>query len=1079
MAGAGGGASSELTNVSEFRLRCKEASVHVENSLEQDKVQPNRWPYHRDNVQFEEEQGGASSMQQMRHIPFPLALVEMHQNRPIDHWRMGIFPDIYRVWIVLEHQLFIWNYMKEGGRDLVEVETPLRERIYGVGLAKAPPNVFGDNVRHVLVLVTPSYVLLHQVVFSTEDPQDEIRFVPTDYVARSDELCGVGVQPLRPLSVLISSTADGRIFLCGQDANVHEFEIHPKNTLAGWYTGGCKKRKHWSIDWKILIPTTLSRLFYEEVGILDIKVDDSRQRLYTLCENSKVTVYDIKHGRGSARRVVSSFPLLNDRDKRAGQKIVALCIVPAEKTSATDAARANAARGTRGSYARESPEFIACEQSGRLISWCVQGKRVRELCAIAKAANPGGGQNGNALHANMCYYSRDLVLMAHNGIEPVQSVNLQANSANRPIDDAVLHCVHATGYDTGSTVNNYGPKPPFVLSQHALKTSGGVQALAEVPMELIVPRPYRSLVSDELDLQLPELASQPTLSCMISDKDRDASRWVLILTKAGLHCFVKTRPIEQLSTILGLGNGSVQTLVRHPPIRDFSETEIYTMSLQLACGNGPAGTASSTQRVKERAGSIWKMGWDKDVWVGLRTDGFVPTATAGATAGTGPVWNGPSQSQWGSYGAVTRQVIDVTSRHTALALYLARLLRPIYKKTMKEIYMLGPYRLHILRHLKQKLANLASFLDGDPNMDQPHHQDPSRMVLPNLERRTKREEEKFEITKLYFLVKRAEEACERLQSEAHRYHSRIGNPLDSPDARQQVENDWNEWEQLTFDELVVEAKGQQLFFRVHKHLFLHELRDRDRQEVAEILQLQAPDTGPGGLGSTFWGTWAQKRLEAERHLQDARVLVDQGRKQQAREHIREAYRDLELLVKEDPTYDTEALYLHVGQLVNEKFEFFECYEFVAKLCLERIKILRCRQRDRYHQEHHQERVKLEEDLETCHKLLEHLVAFLYYEPHGDAHRADLFRRETTAETFWPSQGITKGLDLLPESFYIQHRDEVSKLRQNLNPGDIAEKCAKICRQQLLAIVFKYTPTDWFEPLHERLYMWYAPNLNAW
>ena len=80
------------------------------------------------------------------------------------------------------------------------------------------------------------------------------------------------------------------------------------------------------------------------------------------------------------------------------------------------------------------------------------------------------------------------------------------------------------------------------------------------------------------------MASQPTLSCAISDKDRDASRWVLVLTKAGLHCFIKMRPIEQLSN--RLGGPSFLEALRHPPVSNFSETDIYTMCLQVRTPRG-------------------------------------------------------------------------------------------------------------------------------------------------------------------------------------------------------------------------------------------------------------------------------------------------------------------------------------------------------------------------------------------------------------------------------------------------------------------------------------------------------------
>ena len=51
---------------------------------------------------------------------------------------------------------------------------------------------------------------------------------------------------LRPLSVLVASTSDGRIFLCGQDAAVHEFEITPD---AWWGQGKCRKRKYQVRAW--------------------------------------------------------------------------------------------------------------------------------------------------------------------------------------------------------------------------------------------------------------------------------------------------------------------------------------------------------------------------------------------------------------------------------------------------------------------------------------------------------------------------------------------------------------------------------------------------------------------------------------------------------------------------------------------------------------------------------------------------------------------------------------------------------------------------------------------------------------
>ena len=50
-------------------------------------------------------------------------------------------------------------------------------------------------------------------------------------------------------------------------------------------------------------------------------------------------------------------------------------------------------------------------------------------------------------------------------------------------------------------------------------------------MELIIPRKLHAMVATEWSL--PELASQATLASMIAEDGRDASRWILALSKAG------------------------------------------------------------------------------------------------------------------------------------------------------------------------------------------------------------------------------------------------------------------------------------------------------------------------------------------------------------------------------------------------------------------------------------------------------------------------------------------------------------------------------------------------------------------
>ena len=134
--------------------------------------------------------------------------------------------------------------------------------------------------------------------------------------------------------------------------------------------------------------------------------------------------------------------------------------------------------------------------------------------------------------------------------------------------------------------------------------------------------------------------------------------------------------------------------------------------------------------------------------------------------------------------------------------------------------------------------------------------------------------------------------------------------------------------------LVVEEKGQLLFYKVHRHLFLNELQGMDETEAHRLLQL--PHAGSDAR-STFWGSWVQRRLEAERYLQLARARVEQGHQSEGKEQLRLALTELQAVVQEDRAYSHEDLRAHCNLLIE--FNFYECYEGVATLCLERIKML--------------------------------------------------------------------------------------------------------------------------------------------
>lgn len=244
--------------------------------------------------------------------------------------------------------------------------------------------------------------------------------------------------------MLVSSTIDGRIFLCGQDAAVHEFEISAPDTWNLWGQGKCRKRKFQSLSVTqipaLFVPASLKKVIYGEDTIICIEVDNDRNFLYTLNDNSQVTVYSIEK-RGI---FASDAPLVAAKDFRTNgaTKIVALSVVaPESKLSAGVRERSH------------TPVLIACDHNGALHSWAMQLGRAYggDLRWLGKMMPGSSGAQGGHMPAdmrvNMCHYRGDLVLMAHDGTMDSMSQQQQAGPVGQHPNDAVLHCVHATGYD--------------------------------------------------------------------------------------------------------------------------------------------------------------------------------------------------------------------------------------------------------------------------------------------------------------------------------------------------------------------------------------------------------------------------------------------------------------------------------------------------------------------------------------------------------------------------------------------------------------------------------------------------------
>ncbi|KAI8873984.1 nucleoporin-domain-containing protein [Ramicandelaber brevisporus] len=186
---------------------------------------------------------------------------------------LGVFPEISRVWMTVDHRLFLWNY--ENPSDFYAYEEQ-DQIIVNVALVRPKPSVFVDHVRHVIVVATPAEVFLLCASVDGPSAGGDLALYSTQFVVPAD---GINF-------VSIVGTAQGRIFMGGNDGNIYEFQYQAQ---AGWFTSQYSKVNLTANQ----ISRAIGNLFGTQDSIRQLVVDNERNLLYSVTKSSVLTVYDL------------------------------------------------------------------------------------------------------------------------------------------------------------------------------------------------------------------------------------------------------------------------------------------------------------------------------------------------------------------------------------------------------------------------------------------------------------------------------------------------------------------------------------------------------------------------------------------------------------------------------------------------------------------------------------------------------------------------------------------------------------------------------------------------------------------
>ncbi|OWR42917.1 Nuclear pore complex protein Nup155 [Danaus plexippus plexippus] len=215
-------------------------------------------------------------------VPLPPEIME-HFAHMQCHCLMGVFPEISRVWLAIDSNIYVWAF--EHGSDVAYFDG-LGETIVSVGLVKPKSGVFQNFVKYLLVLTTTVEIVVLGVTFSSSKQDgtaelEEIHLVPEP----------VFVLPTDGVSMLcVKSTSKGRIFMGGKDGCLYEITYQAQ---LGWFGKHCKKVNHSTSALSFLVPSFLNAALYDEDSIVKIEVDNSRHILYTLSEKGCIEVFDL------------------------------------------------------------------------------------------------------------------------------------------------------------------------------------------------------------------------------------------------------------------------------------------------------------------------------------------------------------------------------------------------------------------------------------------------------------------------------------------------------------------------------------------------------------------------------------------------------------------------------------------------------------------------------------------------------------------------------------------------------------------------------------------------------------------
>lgn len=216
---------------------------------------------------------------------------------------MGLFADLNHAWIAIDNSLYLWDYTHPNP-DLIGFEEQ-QHQITAVRLVTPRAGVFVSTITRMLVVATSNEIIL--VGLASEGAPGGGKSVSLFSTRLSISVKGMNV------NLIEGSAASGRVFFSESTSDdVYELTYQQEEK---WFQNRCTKINHTGKGVSAFNPGPIFGFGQrtQQERLVGLTVDDTRSLLYTLSSRSTIRVFNLKPNNGLALMITKTLAAtLND-----------------------------------------------------------------------------------------------------------------------------------------------------------------------------------------------------------------------------------------------------------------------------------------------------------------------------------------------------------------------------------------------------------------------------------------------------------------------------------------------------------------------------------------------------------------------------------------------------------------------------------------------------------------------------------------------------------------------------------------------------------------------------------------------